>query len=223
MLERKENIIVNNYQAHNQKWFLYALISIILAPTVVAFFPHHIRLILTLCYSSLIISGIFAFAKKGKGKTLILISGIISFICVWNIFFGEVNNFHHWAKTISLLSFFSLMSYHLYQKIAKSKVVYLDVIFASISGYLIIGIIGGLFFQSLELSIPNSFKASSDSYTLYDLQYFSFVTMTSLGFGDITPQTQSAKSLTLFIALAGQIYLTILVAILVGKFVGQKR
>jgi len=48
------------------------------------------------------------------------------------------------------------------------------------------------------------------------LLYFSFVTQTTMGYGDITPATPLARSLATLQAIAGQLYLTVLVARLVA-------
>jgi len=53
-------------------------------------------------------------------------------------------------------------------------------------------------------------------------QYFSFVTITTLGYGDITPVTEVAKAITVLEAVAGQLYLVVAVAWLVGMYVSKK-
>jgi voltage-gated potassium channel len=113
--------------------------------------------------------------------------------------------------------------------IAKSKRVTGTIIINSINGYLLIGILGGvalsmtqivqeLFFNIKISTIDFAGHAASG---FHDYLYFSFVTLTTLGYGDITPVSSLAKSLTVIIAIAGQLYLTILVAMLVGKFLSR--
>ena len=76
--------------------------------------------------------------------------------------------------------------------------------------------------QGCDLLIfPESFTIIDNGYYLYGLTYYSFTTLTSLGFGDILPVSAPAQSVSLLIAIAGQLYLTILVAILVGKYLIQ--
>jgi hypothetical protein len=53
-------------------------------------------------------------------------------------------------------------------------------------------------------------------------QYFSFVTITTLGYGDITPVTEVAKAITVLEAVVGQLYLVVAVAWLVGMYVSKK-
>ncbi len=50
------------------------------------------------------------------------------------------------------------------------------------------------------------------------LMYYSLVTLATIGYGDITPKHEVAKSISVGLGLLGQIYLTVLVAMLVGKF-----
>ena len=55
-----------------------------------------------------------------------------------------------------------------------------------------------------------------------DLLYYSFVTLTTLGYGDITPLTEKAKSLTILEAFIGQVYFVVVLAWLVGMHVSRK-
>jgi voltage-gated potassium channel len=54
-----------------------------------------------------------------------------------------------------------------------------------------------------------------------DYLYFSFVTLTTLGYGDVTPVSHLARSMAILIAVTGQLYMTILIAMLVGKFLAR--
>lgn len=59
--------------------------------------------------------------------------------------------------------------------------------------------------------------------TFLDLLYYSYVTMTTLGFGDITPATRIASALTYLEAISGVMYVAILVASLVGAYASNGR
>jgi len=54
-----------------------------------------------------------------------------------------------------------------------------------------------------------------------DYIYFGFVTLTTLGYGDVTPVSPMARSMAVLIAITGQLYMTILIAMLVGKFLAR--
>ena len=108
--------------------------------------------------------------------------------------------------------------------ILRAKMVTLDIIAAGISVYLLFGNICGLIYAIIGRLDPNAFTipAATASYlgdNLRDLSsamYFSFVTLTTLGYGDITPINNFARSLAFLEAAIGQIYLTVLIASLVG-------
>ena len=57
---------------------------------------------------------------------------------------------------------------------------------------------------------------------MYDFIYYSYVTMTSLGYGDIIPITKESQSLALLMIMTGQLYLAVIIAINVSKFLQKK-
>jgi hypothetical protein len=92
--------------------------------------------------------------------------------------------------------------------------------------FLLLGIIWSFAYALLELFAPGSFKGFSpgqgpgeDSSWLY----FSFVTLTTLGYGDITPVSAMARSLAFMQAVAGQFYVAVLVAGLVSAYISDRR
>ena len=56
-----------------------------------------------------------------------------------------------------------------------------------------------------------------------DFTYYSYVTLTTLGYGDITPKTPTAKYLATLEAIIGQLYLAVLIARLVGLYIAQEQ
>lgn len=86
--------------------------------------------------------------------------------------------------------------------------------------YLLLGIIWAILYSNLYYISPGSFTGLSDIATKLhfpEFMYYSYVTLTTLGFGDITPISPVAKTLSFMQAIVGQLYLTIMVAGLVGK------
>ncbi len=85
--------------------------------------------------------------------------------------------------------------------------------------YLLLGILWSLAYHAINIIIPGSFQGNIPVETqsqLNDFVYFSFVTLTTLGYGDILPVTATARSLAYLEAVVGQFYLAILVAGLVS-------
>ena len=101
-----------------------------------------------------------------------------------------------------------------------------DTIFGAISVYLMFGLIFAFVFQLFHVIAPESFTIPDTMIQTRDdvfpaFVYYSFVTMTTLGYGDITPQSPEAAVLTYMAALTGQIYLVVMVAYIVGTYVSQ--
>jgi hypothetical protein len=100
-----------------------------------------------------------------------------------------------------------------------------DVIAAALCGYLLLGVAFGHVYCLIDAAIPGSFRGLDaevgEYHTHFRLTYYSFITLTTVGYGDITPARDTARSLAMAEAVAGQFYLAVLVADLVGKRLAQ--
>ena len=104
-------------------------------------------------------------------------------------------------------------------RISKSKHVSSLEFLRSVNIYFLIGIAGGIIFRSLYILDPSNINvAGKNIIGTTDLLYFSFETITTLGYGDITPSSPFAKTVAIFLSFAGQLYLTMIIALLMGKF-----
>jgi hypothetical protein len=95
-------------------------------------------------------------------------------------------------------------------------------IYAALSAYLLAGISLGVLYWALEQAWPGSLSYGggiSNNFSQADGIYFSFVTLATLGYGDFVPKTEVARGLTILEAVAGQLYLGVMVARLVSLYV----
>ena len=90
-----------------------------------------------------------------------------------------------------------------------------------ILGFLYLGIIGGILFEVMHFFDSHSFKLVH-GFSGFSFYYFSFISITTVGYGDITPLTSPAQSLTLVMNIIGQFYLAIVIAVFVGKYINVK-
>jgi hypothetical protein len=86
----------------------------------------------------------------------------------------------------------------------------------AIAVYLLYGVAWAHAYHITELLHPGSFNPPGSMSSISDFAYFSFVTLSTLGYGDITPVRPISRSLSVGESLAGQLYLAVLVARLVA-------
>jgi voltage-gated potassium channel len=130
------------------------------------------------------------------------------------------------ASSISLLLFFGFIALTELQAVLRQRTVTRETISMSISVYLLLGLTWGIFFIVLFDFRPHAFSfggASPPSEQLVSpvLIYFSLTTLATVGYGDITPVTLLARYAAVTEGIAGQFYLAILVARLVGMQMSQ--
>ena len=110
--------------------------------------------------------------------------------------------------------------------VLRSETVTGDLILGAVNVYLMIGIGFAFIYGLIEILQPGSFTgleelASTPDRVLYFL-YFSFITMSTLGYGDISPLTPHGMTATYIEAIFGQLYLAILVARLVSMYINNR-
>lgn len=113
-------------------------------------------------------------------------------------------------------------------QIFRAKAIVVDTILGAIAVYLLVGIFFLLVASLIELLQPGSYSGLPASHgvgnqTSTSLLYFSFVTLTTLGYGDILPLSELARTAAYAEAVVGQLYLTVLIAWLVGVHISQSR
>jgi hypothetical protein len=118
---------------------------------------------------------------------------------------------------ISTLTF-TIATGVLIKHIAISKNVTVAVVIQAISGYLLIGIIGVLLNSILLAFDENAITLTISGSKFSSIIYYSFITLTTIGYGEIVPQSVFARSISIFIGVCGQMYLTVIIALIVGKY-----
>lgn len=103
-------------------------------------------------------------------------------------------------------------------ELAQNKQAGLDPVLGAVFGYILIGVSWSLLYLQIEISSPGSFKTPSEQKTSTEFIYFSLVTLTSLGYGDITPSTPIPRLLAGLQAATGTIYIAVFIGRVVSRF-----
>ena len=174
-----------------------------------------------------LVSAAWAAAKTRRQFLVVVLAAAILFIGRWTIFFVP-SMAVALGDSLLALAFFTYVLTIIFRDIFTNvDRVTIDTIYQSVGVYLLLGVAWAFAYVSLELFAPGSFTIGIDvpvdrDLNLHKFIYYSFVTMTTLGYGDITPVTSPAGSLAYVQAVVGQIYLTVLVARLVGMHISAR-
>jgi voltage-gated potassium channel Kch len=97
-------------------------------------------------------------------------------------------------------------------------------LYAALSVYLLAGIFFGVLYHAVDHGWPGSFSVAGTAgdFGLFDGIYFSFVTLATLGYGDVVPVSEVARGIAIIEAVAGQLFLAVMIARLVGSYVQTK-
>lgn len=212
--EREKNLWRNNMI------LLFGLITLIfLAPLL----HRPGELVIRLILGVVVISGIFAAEFSKRVFRILLILGVIVVSTMaLGIVLPDVISIQVVAFLLLTASLI-LSTMALVAHVAGSRSVDKSTILCAINSYLLIGLTGSVLFIIIDLVIPNSFVSlQSGTGEFNGYIYFGFVTLTTLGYGDIAPQAPLARSLSTFVALAGQLYLVIIMALIIGKYLNSK-
>ena len=101
-------------------------------------------------------------------------------------------------------------------KLLTTSTVTANTLCRAVSAYLLMGVAWAAMYGMLVLLDPNAFRTPSGDTSWAEYLYFSFTTLTTLGFGDITPVSPYARSLVMVEAVIGPMYLAVLIARLVA-------
>jgi len=119
--------------------------------------------------------------------------------------------------------FFIFIVIRLIRQTANANNVNVRVIADSINGYLLVGVIYSIVVYSMVRFQPDAYhfpegNNGDERMVMSKMIYYTFVTYTSTGYGDITPMIPGARSFATLISASGQLYLAIIIALLIGKF-----
>lgn len=219
-----QQVVWNRFGFQNLLFWLFAYIVVNPFLSEISYSKYIIQLFL----SFVLIFSLFTVDRKKKLLSLSIVLLFLTLIFHWLDIFGVV----HFSQPVSywiLVLYLGTLVYSFYTVIRTAAKVTLRLISATLCLYLIIGLFWGAIYTLLESLVPGSFgggildQAHSSEQILQSFTYFSFITLTTLGYGDITPQTMGAGALCQAEAIVGQFYIAVLVAYLVGMYSSERR
>jgi voltage-gated potassium channel len=175
----------------------------------------------TTLVSLLLLAAIGCLQFKWVGATALRWFGGATILSGWAPVAVELPALGFLSGAFRIVFYLFVASALIYQ-IARSKEVTSAVIIGSIDGYLLLGTIGAVAAAIIDSALPGSFLSAGSQLKSSEYIYFAFITMATVGYGDVVPVAPVARSLAVVLAVAGQLYVAVLMALLVGKYVGSR-
>jgi voltage-gated potassium channel len=214
---------------HLKRNNIILLVSLVALMTVMPLLSPARIFIRTVILAAIVLSSMFCLDFRPRAKRAIIPTGVAVILLLFiSSFVG--NDYLDVIDYVVTFIFLLIIVGAMVRHIGRTDKVDAAIIVSSVNGYLLLGVLWALllysayFFEARILSVtqPIIFPGEMPP-GFHDFIYFSFVTLTTLGFGDITPASQLSRAVTLLICISGQFYMTLLVAMLVGKYLGSKK
>jgi len=207
----------------SRRFFILAvsLLAFILVTPLVQGFVG-IQILWNIFLTGILLSGVHAVSEnKWRVYTASLLA-LPMLLHLWSAYFVETNLHVVIVGSLCGVLFFAYMIVNILVFIYRQDKVTRDLIAGAIVVYLLMAIMWTFIYRVVETVHPGSFTIpTADIHERMRFIYFSLVTITTLGYGDVVPKTSLATSLATLEAVVGQLYLVTTVAWLVGVRVSQ--
>jgi voltage-gated potassium channel Kch len=191
------------------------LVTVTLGPLLDALSFGHRLMELLLCAS--LLAALFPIGQRVQRHVLLVLVVVAQLLRWWA---RDAGGAVALAGAVLWGALATVAAWHAVRYSLSSQRVRSEHLAAALSAYLLLGVCGGVVFAALSAIAPASMavggQPAPSGLGIGTAMYFSFVTLATLGYGDITPVSQVARGLATLEAIAGQLYLALLVARLVG-------
>jgi len=176
-------------------------------------------LVLNVMLTAVLFAALYVVSEHSRQQVVAVLLGVPWFIALW---------LYQWGYALAVLAvvspalgalFLGYVTRVLLRHVVRADRVDAEMIYGVIAGYLLLGLIWALLYAVIEALQPGSFALTAtteDTRPWDDLLYYSFVTLTTLGYGDVLPLSARVRSLAILEAVTGVFYVAVLVARLVS-------
>jgi len=180
------------------------------------------HLILSVLFTVVLIAAVFAVANRKRSLAIALVLAVPAITARW-INQVRPDLVHPAVFLVCALVLLAFVIGHLLYFVLRAPVVTVEVLCASIAAYLMLGLTWTVAYWLVDQLTPGgafSFNTPRGSRSMNGFTgfYFSFITLSTVGYGDITPVSQAARWLAAMEAMTGLLYVAVLIARLVSLY-----
>jgi len=242
-------VIVPTAQLRRRHQGYVALLITCVGLLICLMLPHGLRQLATVGYMALplvMISALGMPIDEGRWPTLRMhgfrVLGFVTWVASLVWYLTPLSQKSTGVPLLALWSLLVLWSCErLIRNLAIERLINRQVLFGALAGYLLLGLAAGLLFSALETVVPGSFTTSRANHgsllrshgltanpahpvwavDFVELNYFAFVTLTTTGYGDIHPMTPQTQMLCVIVAIAGTVYLAMVMGLLISRYTAR--
>ena len=207
-----------------ERWRYRFLLAVLLATILLQPLLHGLffgQAILVLAYGAILAGGVYATRPQPWLSGLCSALAAVLVGLSWNNLFSSDSE-----TTVALILVTVLFGAFAVSRtlitIVTAPAADADALAGAIFGYFLLVLVWALLFRALDLWSPGAFALTADSDPFTELLYFSLVTITTLGYGDISPVAPFARVSAGLEAAMGTLYIAILIARIVGALAGRR-
>ena len=156
--------------------------------------------------------------KRWVWPAVLLALGNMIFVVAGNTFPSRTLTAIRWAF---LAAFFALTAAVLFSHLRNSRSVARAQLYTAVNIYLLLGLVWATLYLAIDAFSPGSIQIGSHADRQTELLYFSLITLSTIGYGDIVPVSGETRILAALEGVTGVLYIAITVALLVGRFRGE--
>jgi hypothetical protein len=203
-------------------FLLLLLLAVFLAPFTES---EAVRMLASLLFSLVMVSGVADLSPKRWVRISAGMVACAAIVLRWMTHFHPTAAVLRWSAVLSFVFMVLLTVSIIYKVFLDDKPVTADRVRGAVAAYLLFGLTWSILYGVLDQVLPHAFNlppGSNGTDRQEVLTYFSFVTLTTLGYGDITPAHDISRLFTIMEALTGQLYPATLLARLVSLEISHR-
>jgi hypothetical protein len=178
------------------------------------------QVVLAISFAGVLLLSLHTSHVRGKWMRVMIVVAIL--VVAFNVTQALIGNEAYTGSSYLWIAFIVASPVVILNRIFRHPAVDIETILGAICAYLMIGIAFAAIYGMMNQLGSEPFFAQSGSHPRIDYLYFSFVVLTTTGFGDLTPAGSIGKVLVTLEALLGQVFLVTIIATLVASFGGVR-
>lgn len=187
-----------------------------------------VRLLTSLLFSLLMVSGVINISRRPSVRLMAGMVACAAIVLRWFTHIRPTPAMLRWGSLASFVFMVTLTMVILYKVFMDAKPVTTHRVVGAVAAYLMFGITWSILYGFLDLVLPNAFNLPQTGGDYGPARqevfaYYSFVTLTTVGYGDISPTHDVSRMFAVMEALVGQLYPATLLARLVSLAITQQQ